>query len=88
MKIRVNKKNRQVIINDFFHIGGIIIPNRHCDTCGNAIIYYDEYDHDFCAYCNTWLKAPCGDVSCIYCSKRPSEPLDVRTLADRENECE
>ncbi|UKS27304.1 hypothetical protein LOZ80_38725 [Paenibacillus sp. HWE-109] len=73
MKIRVNKKERQVIVDDFFQIGGAIVPNKNCVKCGTAIINYDKYDHEFCAYCNTWLKAPCGDVTCIYCSSRPSK---------------
>ncbi|OPH47322.1 hypothetical protein BC351_11715 [Paenibacillus ferrarius] len=86
--MKVNKKERKIIVDNYFQIGGVIVGNKKCEKCENAIIYYDRYDHEFCAYCNTWLKAACGDLTCYFCGNRPSKPLEVRTLADRENESE
>lgn len=86
MKIRIDKKERQVIIEEYFQIGGTVVPNSRCEDCGSVIIYYDKHDNEFCPNCNSWLTKPCADNTCIYCRSRPITPLEVRTLADKENE--
>lgn len=66
MKIRIKKKKRKIIIDDYFHIGGAVIPNLKCEKCDGMIIYYDRYDDEFCPYCNQWLTPQCGDSDCIF----------------------
>ncbi|MGC5326261.1 hypothetical protein [Brevibacillus sp. SYSU BS000544] len=86
MKIRVDDEERQVIIDDYFRIGGAIVPKSQCEDCGSIIIYYDKYDNEFCPSCNKWLFAPCGDPSCIYCKVRPIKALEIKTFADKYHE--
>ncbi|MFD1888241.1 hypothetical protein ACFSC9_22405 [Paenibacillus wenxiniae] len=86
MKIKIDDKKRQIIIDRYFRIGGVVVPNQYCEDCGSVIIYYDQYDNEFCPYCNKWLSAPCGDASCTYCRVRPNEPLEIKTLADTIHE--
>lgn len=86
VKIRVDDEERQVIIDDYFRIGGAVAPNSKCEDCGSIIIYYDKYDNEFCPCCNKWLSAPCGDLSCTYCGIRPIKPLEIKTLADMYHE--
>ncbi|MNC61238.1 hypothetical protein D3C75_1111690 [compost metagenome] len=80
MKLRIDKKKRQVIIDDYFRIGGAIIPAMHCKNCESVMIYYDRYDAEFCPDCNAWLSAPCGDSTCFYCNTRPTNPLEIKNL--------
>lgn len=51
------------------------VTSTSCETCRQAIILNEDFDAEFCAGCNTWHAAKCGDPHCIYCSRRPSKPL-------------
>ena len=66
-----------VTINGVITIEGHVIDTEdgRCEICQSAIIYYDKYDENFCAKCNTWYGPKCGDPGCIYCSNRPTKPL-------------
>ncbi len=82
MKITIKEKERIIIIDNYFYIGGVVVPNTICHECEGIVIYYDKYDNDFCPYCNQWIKPRCGDDHCCYCADRPEPPLNVKTLAD------
>lgn len=77
MKIKIVRKDRQIIINDYFHLGGAPEPNNFCKACNNVLFYYDRYDATFCAYCNVWITPNCGKGDCYYCNTRPNTPLDI-----------
>lgn len=74
MKIKELKNDRQVILNDKWIIGGIILKER-CPICNNRLIYNDKYDCNFCPECNEWSTQKCQDPECCYCRTRPETPL-------------
>ena len=43
-------------------------------TCGRAPEYSSYYDAHFCATCNRWIDATCGDRTCEHCGERPWRP--------------
>lgn len=80
MKIKILSKERLIIIDDYFKIGGAPEPNSFCVTCNNGLFYYDRYDATFCAYCVEWITPNCGKIDCFYCNTRPYIPLKIKTL--------
>lgn len=74
MKINVIKKERKIILDNKWIIGGVVLDTR-CYECKNNLLYFDKYDSDFCPECNIWVSPTCEDDNCPYCKKRPQTPL-------------
>lgn len=60
---------------DGFIIDGFIRDDFVCDTCSANIVYYEQYDSEFCPQCNVWKAELCSDPKCEYCVDRPENPL-------------
>lgn len=80
MKIKIVRKERLIIIDNYFRIGGVPEPDNYCVSCGKELFYYDKYDATFCVYCDEWVTPNCGKSECFYCNTRPSTPLELKTL--------
>lgn len=74
MKLWESRKNREVILCGKWRIGGVILKEK-CEICNCSLVYFDKYDCDFCPNCNEWAGHKCGDVNCLFCSKRPETPF-------------
>jgi hypothetical protein len=70
----IEDNDKGVVPIDGREIDGFI-DERVCPGCGQARIYYDDYDAFFCAFCNVWLESGCGDAACEYCRSRPEKPI-------------
>ena len=72
-----NEQDGTVTIDGAITIDGLVmdIKDAQCDKCQSEVIYYDDYDAYFCAYCNVWLEDRCGEPGCGYCANRPEKPL-------------
>jgi hypothetical protein len=72
-----NIDNGTVTIDGVVTIDGQVmdIEDSKCHKCNSEVIYYDDFDSYFCAYCNLWLEKRCGDNNCRYCNSRPDKPL-------------
>lgn len=60
---------------DGFEFYGEIHEDTFCSTCQAHLVFYDAYDALFCASCNEWKESACQDPHCMYCPKRPEQPL-------------
>lgn len=52
--------------------------HTYCHTCLASLTFDDEFDASYCSSCNEWREEKCSDITCEYCEKRPSRPLDPR----------
>ena len=66
-------KARQVVEIDGLELSGWISKNR-CETCGDLLIYHEQYDEDFCPRCNEWAEPETTDPGWTK-FKRPVDPL-------------
>lgn len=55
-----------------------------CPVCGEAAVYFPEFDASACLTCDRWLEAACGDAACNFCARRPPKPSEV--LPESPNE--
>jgi hypothetical protein len=53
------------------------LPN-HCVKCLSQLSFNDEFDSTFCADCDEWREASCGDPLCDFCLDRPTKPSDCK----------
>ncbi|MFE8700456.1 hypothetical protein ACFYKX_07515 [Cytobacillus sp. FJAT-54145] len=73
--MKIVETEYSVIINGT-EIEGFIDKEQTCSNCQANLIYYDEFDAYFCAYCNEWKESKCEDPTCFYCPNRPNKPLN------------
>lgn len=62
------------VIIDRFEIYGFI-NEELCKICKTNLVYYDDYDANFCPKCNHWTENKCSDNDCGYCANRTAKPL-------------
>lgn len=43
-------------------------------SCDVATLYSDRHDSWYCRECDVWTERGCSDLSCQYCTPRPSKP--------------
>jgi hypothetical protein len=72
--VDIRENDRAKVTIDGYVVRGFI-DDRTCPDCGGTQIYHEDFDAYFCAPCNQWKEARCGDGGCEFCSKRPETPL-------------
>jgi hypothetical protein len=78
--VKIDKEERNILINDFVYVGGAPEPQNFCSSCKYQIYYYDKYDASFCLQCNRWIEDKCNDENCNYCNSRPMKPLLIMNV--------
>lgn len=69
---------RQVVEIDGIELSGWITKG-HCEKCKSFLIYYEQYDEDFCPECNAWARPASTDPGLAE-FKRPVRPLpEIKT---------